>query len=214
MSYDYPSIAHERIHGPGGYSDYTTFKEWLRDEFEFRCVYCLTREKWSDAGHQMFGVDHVLPKATHKSLECEYTNLVYCCNRCNSAKLLGELFDPCREALGKHLSMGDSGEVGWLTTEGQKIVRGLKLNDPDRVRFRRVMNRFVQCAVRVPDGQLAQELRDLMGYPGDLPDLSQLRPPNNSKPEGIAMSHFERRKRGELPDLYSPRAAAGPAAKS
>jgi hypothetical protein len=36
-----------------------------------------------------------------------------------------------------------------------------------------------------------------------LPDLDALRPPGgNTRPEGIVDSHFERRKRGELPDTY------------
>ena len=69
MFYDYPSIEHERIHGPGGYSNYFSFKEWLRDEFGFRCVYCLTRERWYDWGEALFGVDHILAKSTHEHLD-------------------------------------------------------------------------------------------------------------------------------------------------
>ena len=45
--------------------------------------------------------------------------------------------------------------------------------------------------------------RDLLAYPDDLPDLSILRPPaDNTRPEGIADSHFERRNRSELPDPH------------
>jgi hypothetical protein len=76
MCYDYPSVLHERIHGPAGYTDYKSYKEWLRDEFEFRCVYCLTRETWNPAGADVFGVDHILHKAVHKDVACDYRNLV------------------------------------------------------------------------------------------------------------------------------------------
>jgi len=43
-----------------------------------------------------------------------------------------------------------------------------------------------------------------MRYPGDLPDLSDQRntPPSNSKLQGIAESSYERKRRGELPEVY------------
>jgi hypothetical protein len=202
MFYVYPRAPHERIHGPGGYTDYSSFKDWLRDEFEFRCIYCLTRETWRDDGAQGFGVDHVLAKSTHRHLECEYTNLVYCCNRCNSAKLKDELLDPCREAFSVHVLIGDEGQVQWLTVEGERMVRKLRLNDQHRVRFRQTLIRLARCAAQKPDGDTAQALRYFLGYPYELPDLSKLSPPRNSKLNGIEKSHFERRRRGELPDTY------------
>jgi hypothetical protein len=49
----------------------------------------------------------------------------------------------------------------------------------------------------------ADLLRRHLGYPANLPDLACLRPPGgNSRPEGIAGSSFERKRRGELPDIY------------
>ena len=42
----YPRELHERRHGPLGYLDYGDYRPWLRDEFQFRCVYCLCRERW------------------------------------------------------------------------------------------------------------------------------------------------------------------------
>jgi hypothetical protein len=30
----------------GSPTDYESYRPWLRDEFAFRCVYCLTRETW------------------------------------------------------------------------------------------------------------------------------------------------------------------------
>ena len=46
----YPVERHVRRHGPLGYSDYQSFKPWLRDEFRFRCCYCLWRETWCADG--------------------------------------------------------------------------------------------------------------------------------------------------------------------
>jgi hypothetical protein len=48
--FDYPSLPHARRHGPQGYADYKHYKPWLRDEFSFRCVYCLCRETWLPDG--------------------------------------------------------------------------------------------------------------------------------------------------------------------
>ena len=59
----YPPLPHVRRHGPRGYSDYPSYKDWLRDEFCFRCVYCLDRERWYPSGHRAFGVDHIVAQA-------------------------------------------------------------------------------------------------------------------------------------------------------
>ncbi len=202
MLYDYPSVPHERIHWPAGYTDYKRYKEWLRDEFEFRCVYCLTRERWSHAGAAIFGVDHLLAKSLREELVCEYTNMLYCCNRCNSLKRTDELLDPCREALGAHVRVAGDGELTWRTTGGEAIVRKLDLNDPELKRFRRELIALVAVALKEPDGNTAAAIRGFMGYPLNLPDLSRSHAPKNFKPEGIRKSHFERRKRGELPETY------------
>ena len=204
MVYDFPSVPHIRIHGPGGYRDYTSFKDWLRDEFKFRCVYCLSRERWSEWGDIGFGVDHILPKSRkeYKRFECVYTNLLYACNRCNQIKGTAILSDPCEEAFSKHMRVESSGEVQWLTTEGQKIVRKLCLNDASRTKFRRSLIAFYRLSTEKPDGETARLIRELFGFPDDLPDLRKLHPGFNSVPGGLAQSHFERRQRGELDDIY------------
>src|SRR4051812_47962992 len=85
-------------HSPQGYRQYNKYKPWLRDEFLFRCVYCLYRESWTDFGHAVFGVDHAKAKTFYPSEECEYENLLYACNRCNSAKGVKKLpLDPIRD---------------------------------------------------------------------------------------------------------------------
>jgi len=44
--------------------------------------------------------------------------------------------------------------------------------------------------------------RQLVGVPDDLPNLRRLRPPNNSRPEGIEISWYAKQQRGQLPDSY------------
>ena len=42
----------------------------------------------------------------------------------------------------------------------------------------------------------------LVGLPHELPNLGNLKPPHNLRPEGVEESWFARRRRGELPNEY------------
>jgi 5-methylcytosine-specific restriction endonuclease McrA len=74
----YPSGPLKRRHGPRGYADYQNYRPWLRDEFSFRCVYCLLREQWGQmrGGH---AIDHFLPVVQYPKRVNNYDNLVYAC---------------------------------------------------------------------------------------------------------------------------------------
>jgi hypothetical protein len=73
----YPSERHVRRHGPRGYANPQHFKPWLRDEFEFRCVYCLIRERWHPDGDAGFGVEHLRPQSKSPGLAAEYDNVLF-----------------------------------------------------------------------------------------------------------------------------------------
>jgi len=45
-AFRYTATPHVRRHGPCGYGDVESYRPWLRDEFTFRCLYCLFREQW------------------------------------------------------------------------------------------------------------------------------------------------------------------------
>lgn len=45
-------------------------------------------------------------------------------------------------------------------------------------------------------------LDDLFGYPDDLPDLSKLRPPVNTRPGGVADCYYRQRSEGRLAAIY------------
>lgn len=83
--FQFPTHPHRRRHGPLGYASAAQFREWLRDEFAFRCVYCLEREQWvNPTGH--FHAEHFEPAAQQPNLELEYDNLLYACHVCNAIK--------------------------------------------------------------------------------------------------------------------------------
>ena len=64
--FDYPSAPHVRHHGPQGYLDYKHYKPRLRDDFSFRCVYCLCRETWFPDGEAYFGGITLRLEAAHR----------------------------------------------------------------------------------------------------------------------------------------------------
>jgi HNH endonuclease len=201
----YSTAPHARSHGPRGYKDYADFKPFLRDEFAFRCAYCLDRERWYPNRGGSFSVDHFSPKAVDPGRETDYDNLVYACVRCNSNKQAAVVgLDPTTRAFGDHFRVDGGGRIEGLSPEAADMIDDLKLNDEPAIQNRRSVLALLRLKERFPDDEDVHALfLSYFGYPDDLPDLARLRPPGgNARPDGIAASHFERRKRGELPDVY------------
>ena len=82
--FQYSAEPLRRRHSPRGYANYKSYKPWLRDEFGFRCVYCLCRERWEPNGQDVFSVEHFHPQATSPELVTDYDNLIYTCLACNA----------------------------------------------------------------------------------------------------------------------------------
>lgn len=82
--------------------------------------------------------------------------------------------------------------------ETQRLIRQLDLNSPKLMKWRVLWMRIVDLA-KERDSTLYVQLT---GFPDDLPNLSLLRPPNNSKPGGIEVSWYAKRKRGQLSELF------------
>src|SRR5208283_5669904 len=98
-----------RRHGPDGYATYESYRPWLRDEFCFRCVLCLHRERWPTTSR--FEVDHLVPVSEQPDLKCRYTNLLYVCRRCNNLKTDLQIPDPCSIAYGNCLRVNEDGTI-------------------------------------------------------------------------------------------------------
>ncbi len=194
--YKYPSTRHDRKHGPRGYADYAYYKPWLRDEFTFRCVYCLHRERWTHSGDGTFGADHFVPQTVDASLGGEYDNLVYCCSRCNSFKREKVVLDPCVHAFSAHLRVNDDGSIEGLTPEAKEHIMILGLDDTVLVEFRNRLIRTIKTLLDPSDREL---LSEWLAYPVDLPNLALLRPPGgNQRPFGTETCAYELRRRGTL----------------
>lgn len=202
--FTYPAQPHVRKHVPAGYKDYAEYKPWLRDEFEFRCVYCLHREMWSRDRHASFSVDHIVPQVEDAALLCVYGNLAYACLRCNSFKQAVRVLDPTQESMGRHLRVEPDGTVTGLTEDGQFLIELLHLNAgpavSERVRILRIMK--LRQRYR-EDKDLQADFLAAFGYPEDLPDLRPLKPPKGNRLDASKFHCcYARREAGQLPDVY------------
>lgn len=205
MIFAYAERPHVRKHAPEGYADAASFKPWLRDEFQFRCVYCLERERWSPSGHATFGVDHVRPKSIPENLPIvlDYRNLVYACNRCNSAKSDQSLLDPCDASFAEHIRVIEDGTIQGLTQKGSHLINLLGLDKSKPCAVRRRALRILRLIRDNPMDVAVRALYlDYFGYPDDLPNLATLRPPTNSRPEGIDESYWRKRDEKRLAETY------------
>jgi hypothetical protein len=118
---------------------------------------------------------------------------------CNLTRGSQSIPNPLEHLLASTVEVQVNGLLMARTPPAREIAEALHLNDPEYVfRRRQVIALLGELEKRRPD------LYGLwLGFPDDLPDLARLRPPGgNERPSGIVQSHFERRKRGELPTAY------------
>jgi hypothetical protein len=202
--FQYPTRAVQRRHGPRGYLGVRLYKVWLRDEFCFRCVYCLCRERWEPNGQAAFSIEHIEPRATHPQRAAAYDNLLCSCSVCNACRRDEPLpLDPTTESLALHLRMAADGSIDSLTPQGSKLCDLCHLNRPRLVQFRLYVTELVAHLQGRPELAAARALQRILGFPDDLPNLQSLRPPGgNFRPEGIATSWFAMRTRAKLPLGY------------
>lgn len=195
--FSYPSGPHVRRHGPAGWNEYGRYRPWLRDEFCFRCVYCLIRESWVDM-RRGYQIDHFVPQKLRPDLKADYDNLLYLCPACNNLKGASLLPDPSVIALDSCLRFLKNGTVEALNEHGEIIVEVLQLDDPRLVDLRRRKNGILASLAENDWPLFVEE----MGFPKDLPNLSQDLPPQNSRPEGLKTSWFAKWETGSLPEVY------------
>jgi hypothetical protein len=147
----------------------------------------------------MYEIDHFLPVILRPDLALDYDNLLYGCASCNLSKGKLRTPDPLTTLTDSQVEVAADETLVTHSPEAAKLAELLGLNRPRLCEFRELWIGIVRLAASC-DTSLLQLL---LGYPTDLPNLSMLRPPEgNSRPEGVAQSHFSRRRQGELPDLY------------
>jgi uncharacterized protein (TIGR02646 family) len=113
------------------YSKYTSFRWFLRNDFNQRCGYCDDPD--THYGQKVdYHIDHFKPTSKFPNLETNYSNLVYSCPYCNVAKSgkwqkTDGFVDPCDAEYGIHLERNNKGKIKAITPRGEYIVKSLKL---------------------------------------------------------------------------------------
>ncbi|OYP29970.1 hypothetical protein CGZ80_23415 [Rhodopirellula sp. MGV] len=169
----------------------------MRDEFIFRCVYCLKREMWGQVTCE-FDLDHFEPQRLSPKKELDYFNLVYACRRCNAVKGGAQLEDPLILLTSENVVVSPDGMLVSEVASVKRLIRQVDLNSPRLLRWRTMWMRIVDLAVE-RDSVLASQL---IGFPDELPDLAKLHPPDNSRPEGVEKSWYAKKQQGRLPAYY------------
>lgn len=93
----------------------------------------------------------------------------------------------------------DDGSIWGMNIEAKRLIKLLDLDSPKYREYRKLFFDIVAMAKREDNSDL---WFSLMKYPDDLPDLTTLRPRENSRPDGINQSCHARRFRGQLPQTY------------
>lgn len=116
------------------YADYKNFKPYLVKDFNNRCGYCDSHDKFF-GGLKNFQIDHFKPHSipAFTSLKHEYNNLVYSCQSCNRAKSnkwenTEGFIDPCDVTYETFISRDSNGKVKHNNTkQGEYIYSNLNL---------------------------------------------------------------------------------------
>jgi hypothetical protein len=106
--------------------------------------------------------------------------------------------DPLRVLLSDSVRVFADGRIEGLTRVARKLIEIMGLDDPAYRERRRLIHRIVTLAER-RDVVL---YRMLLGFPEHLPNLARLRPPQNSRPQGIKKSYYAQKIAGTLPSTY------------
>ena len=197
IAFVYPPHARERKHGPSGYRDVQSFRPWLRDEFVFRCVYCLKRETWGTV-REGFDIEHFVSSKVASNERLTYRNLVYACHECNLRKGSASVSDPVQCCTAIEIMLLDNGFLVGMTRNARMVIAVVALNSPKMIRWRKLWMQIVELA-QTHDLVL---LYQLLAYPDDLPDLETLKPPSNEKPQSVRGSLHVRQRNGNLPASY------------
>jgi len=123
------------------FSNYQSYKAYLASDFSCRCGYCDMPDYLTDVP---FEIDHFIPRSIfsgkNDELLTKYSNLVYCCPRCNKSKSdqfdgndLSDnprFYDPGSVDVNKHFFRDKAGRICSDDTKGRLEIVYLSLYDP------------------------------------------------------------------------------------
>jgi hypothetical protein len=127
--------------------NYQAYKPFLREDFEYRCVYCDVHEN-ELGGPRIYTVEHFKPKSIFTELETTYTNLLYGCAICNTYKgndwpsndPLADgkgYIDPCDHDYADHIALSPESKFEGQTDVGRYMIKRMHLNRPQLITVRK-----------------------------------------------------------------------------
>jgi len=118
-------------------------------------------------------IDHFQPQALRADLGTEYDNLLYACARCNLAKGVRTVPDPLVCLTADQVTVAPDGSLVAHSPDAERLIWLLDLDTPEAREWRLIWMRNVELARdHDPD-----QLRRILGFPDDLPDLRKFHPP-------------------------------------
>jgi hypothetical protein len=113
------------------YSNYGSYKPYLKKDFHNRCGYTDCPDFWF-GGKNNFHIDHFLPWKSYPDkphLKTDYQNLVYCCSYVNILKSndCNIYLDPCNTDFNSHFTRNSSGRIIPTSITAQYMYKKLKL---------------------------------------------------------------------------------------
>lgn len=117
---------------------YTAFRPHVRQDFEYRCAYCLLEELWA-GGEENFELDHFRPRSRFPDRTDDFYNLYYACHPCNHLKAdrwptpeLEQggicLVDLCQDDFEAHFLPQADGTWAPLTPSAAYTIDAMRLN--------------------------------------------------------------------------------------
>lgn len=121
----------------------------VRQRAEGRCEYCHLPQESQEAA---FHIDHIQPLASGGKTVAD--NLALACVTCSLSKaartagrdpVTGDsvpLFHPRRDRWSQHFQWAENWKLVGLSAKGRATIRALKINRPEAVRIRRLLERL------------------------------------------------------------------------
>jgi|SRR5579871_663693 len=184
------------------YTDYTEYRPLLRQDFRYRCAYCL-RHEGHNGGEANFHIDHFRPingPFKRPDLKCVYTNLYYCCSECNENKAdqwpdteLEEqgfrLLDPCQpeDDHDLHWQYHADGSMEAMTRVGKYTEWICLLKRPQlnhwRKQIYRLQEKMRQHEARLEELLSPEEQAEIRSEIKEVKE--QIEPPIFDRPRGV-----------------------------
>ncbi len=148
-----------------GRRGYQTYRDCLRWEFGFTCIFCLLHEAdlavYGVEGLGVMGVEHFNPVSLDAGALNDYENCFYACRLCNGARTTApvasghrRLLNPCTDAWSGYFEAGNDRLVPKSDDQNAEYTaKTYDVNDPRKMRLRKLRREMLsECLDLLQEG--------------------------------------------------------------